>query len=166
MQVLDKPQTSNTQLHFTLTRPTYKEARAIVKGRVFNLKSYALFRQNNPQFNLPSVPAEFYKGSGWVSAYEFLGTTRVNPSKFAKQYWADVHAGKRTHAPKYKAKAKVTFPIPDKAKSNVVETKSTTTFQDKQAFIALAKKLGVYDKFRPAFKTLFTYEELLDMINL
>ena len=71
--------------------------------------------------------------------------------------------GKRVHKPKMKS-----APVTEskQAPTKVTVKSSTTTLQDKQAFIALAKKLGVYDSFRPAFKTLFTYEELLDMVNL
>jgi hypothetical protein len=47
----------------------------------------------------------------------------------------------------------------------VTQSQPTTTLQDKQTFIALAKKLGVYEQFKPAFKTLFTYDELLDLMS-
>jgi hypothetical protein len=166
MQVLEKPIESKTRLPFSIQRPSYVEAKEIIRGKVFSHTQYQTFRKNNPQFNLPSMPQYSYIHKGWVNAYEFFGTTSSGKERFLKQFWADVKAGKRTHTPKYKAKAKIVIPIPDKPKSNVVNTQSTTTFQDKQTFIALAKKLGVYDQVKPAFKTLFTYDELLDLVNL
>jgi hypothetical protein len=30
----------------------------------------------------------------------------------------------------------------------------------------MAKALGVYEQIKPAFRTLFTFEELLDIVNL
>ena len=167
MQVLDK-QESNLRLPFSIEEPTLKEAKAIVRGRVFNMKQYEAFRKNNPQFNLPVFPRETYKNSGWAGGYDFLGTTKPNPSAFAKRYWADVKSGKRVHTDKMQAsleRRKNRHSVEESSSKPVISSTSTT-LQDKHAFIALAKKLGVYDSFRPAFKTLFTYEELLDMINL
>jgi hypothetical protein len=167
MQVLDKPQASTYRLPFSIKRPTYQEAKTIIRGQVFTLAGYHTFRKSNPQFNLPSNPDTYWKNDGWKGCYEFFGTTKKSPKEYVKQYWADVRSGKRVHAPKYKAKNKPSQvdAVPEKTKVNVVQSKPTI-LEDKQAFIALAKKLGVYERFRPAFKTLFTVDELLDLVNL
>ena len=167
MLVQDKTQTSNFRLPFSIKRPSYEEAKTIVRGQVFTLAGYQSFRRNNPQFNLPSNPDLFYKNDGWKGSYEFFGTTKISAAVYSKRYWADVHSGKRVHTPKYKAvnKPSQEKPVAEKIKATVVYSNTTTTLEDKQTFIALAKKLGVYDQFKPAFKTLFTYEELLEMVK-
>jgi ribosomal protein S1 len=164
MLVQEKTQTSNYRLPFSIKRPTYEEAKAIVRGQVFKMTEYKVFRKNNPQFNLPSNPDMYYRTAGWEGAYKFFGTTKISCAVHSRQYWSDVNSGKRTHT----IKKRKTTPVTEskQAPTKVTVKSSTTTLQDKQAFIALAKKLGVYDSFRPAFKTLFTYEELLDMVNL
>ena len=163
MLVQEKTQTSNYRLPFSIKRPSYEEAKAIVRGQVFTMAGYQAFRTNNPQFNLPSNPEMFYRNVGWKGSYEFLGTTKISLAVHSRQYWADVKAGKRVHTIKNKKSSPVTESKPATTK---VTVKSTTTLEDKQAFIALAKKLGDYDSIRPECKTLFKYEELLDLVNL
>jgi hypothetical protein len=91
-----------------------------------------------------------------------------------KKYWAEVNAGIRPRPVRYKTnktsdttKTTKTIKSTVALKGTVIQVvKSQTTLQDKQTFIALAKKLGVYDQVKPAFKTLFTYDELLELVNL
>ena len=164
MQVLEKPIESKTRLPFSIQRPSYDEAKAIIRGKVFSHTQYQTFRKNNPQFNLPSMPQYSYIHKGWVNAYEFFGTTSSGNGKerFLNQFWADVRSGKREHPSRKKStKASQVKERPVKASYS-----QAPTFEDKQTFIALAKKLGVYDQVKPAFKTLFTYDELLDLVNL
>ncbi len=162
MLVKELPKTNATRASYYVVRPSYEEAKSILKGHASSQKQYRTFRANNPQFNLPSNPYSYYKSKGWVDSYDFFSTVPKSSGCYLKAYWTDVKTGKRVHKPKMKS-APVTE---SKQAPTKVTVKSTTTLEDKQAFIALAKKLGVYDSFRPAFKTLFTYEELLDMINL
>ena len=162
MLVKELPKTNATRASYYVVRPSYEEAKSILKGNASSQKQYHTFRVNNPQFNLPANPHTYYKNKGWVDSYDFFGTVRKSAGCYLKAYWADVSTGKRIHNPKKKS-APVTE---SKQAPTKVTVKSTTTLEDKQAFIALAKKLGVYDNFRPAFKTLFTYEELLDLVSL
>ncbi len=162
MLVQELPKTNAIRASFYVVRPSYEEAKSILKGHASSQKQYHTFRANNPQFNLPANPHTYYKNKGWVDSYDFFGTVRKSAGCYLKAYWTDVKTGKRVHKPKKKS-----APVTESKQAPIkVTVKSTTTLEDKQTFIALAKKLGVYDSFRPAFKTLFTYEELLDMINL
>jgi hypothetical protein len=162
MLVQELPKTNAIRASFYVVRPSYEEAKSILKGHASSQKQYHTFRANNPQFNLPANPHTYYKNKGWVDSYDFFGTVRKSAGCYLKAYWTDVKTGKRVHKPKKKS-----APVTESKQTPIkVAVKSTTTLEDKQTFIALAKKLGVYDNFRPAFKTLFTYEELLDMINL
>ena len=162
MLVQEQPKTTTNRPSYYVVRPSYEEAKSILKGHASSQKQYHKFRLNNPQFNLPSNPHTYYKNKGWKDSYDFFGTVRKPAGYYLENYWADVNAGKRVHSFKKKPVA-VTE---SKQAPTKVTVKSSTTLEDKQAFIALAKKLGVYDTFRPAFKTLFTYEELLDLVSL
>jgi hypothetical protein len=168
-QVLEKPQATSPRLSYIIKKPTYDEAKTIIRGRVFSMNQYKLFRLNNPQFNLPCNPSVAWKNTGWKSAYTFFGTTRDTSGRYFKEYWADVKAGKRQYIRKPKAKKVVedTTPKQPIAKVEVAVVEPVVTvFEQKQAFIALAKKLGVYENFKPAFRTLFTIDELLELANL
>jgi hypothetical protein len=163
-QVLEKPQATSPRLAYLIKKPTYDEAKTIIRGRVFSMNQYKLFRLNNPQFNLPCNPSVAWKNAGWKTAYVFFGTTKDTSGRYFKEYWADVKSGKREHIRKPKAK-KVVENITSEQPLAVVQAEPTV-FEQKQAFIALAKKLGVYENFKPAFRTLFTIDELLDLANL
>ena len=120
------------------------------------MKEYLSFRKSHPQYNLPACPNAYYKE--WVSSYEFLGLPVKSHGEYLKDYWAKVKAGEIVHKGRSYAKVKTT--------SAVKKAKPTTEFEDKQAFINLAKKLGIYEQFKPAFRTLFTYDELLDLVTM
>lgn len=168
-QVLEKPQAISHRLSYIIKKPTYDEAKTIIRGRVFSMNQYKLFRSNNPQFNLPCNPSVAWKNAGWKNAYTFFGTTRDTSGRYFKQYWADVKAGKRQYIRKPKAKKVVENTTSEQpvAQVNVAHVEPVVTvFEQKQAFIALAKKLGVYENFKPAFRTLFTFDELLELANL
>lgn len=149
-------QPTQRTLSFSLRKPSYAEAQQILKGNVFTMKEYYGFRKSHPQYNLPACPNAYYKE--WVSSYEFLGTPVKSGADYCKEYWAKVRSGQIVHKGRSNAKVKTT--------SSVKKAKPTTEFEDKQAFINLAKKLGVYDQFKPAFRTLFTYDELLDLVKM
>jgi hypothetical protein len=160
-------QPSQRTLSFSLRKPTYAEAQQIVKGKVFTMNGYFRFRKSHPQYNLPANPNAYYKE--WVSSYEFLGTPVKSGAEYCKEYWAKVKSGEIVHNGRGKTKSiaqnsaetsKTTF------KATVKIKEANTEFEDKQAFINLAKKLGIYDQFKPAFRTLFTYDELLDLVKL
>ena len=170
MQTLVRPETRNTLPTVFHRKPTYEQAKVLIAGKVSSHTEYHRFRLNNPQYHLPSQPAKIYK-SQWTSSHDFYGKPKFNASDAMTKYWAEVKAGIRPRPVRYKT---------SKPSNNVKTTKSTvalkgtviqvvksqTTFEDKQTFIALAKKLGVYDQVKPAFKTLFTYDELLELVNL
>ena len=120
------------------------------------MTEYHNFRKSHPQYNLPASPNAYYKE--WVSSYEFLGLPAKSHGEYLKDYWAKVKAGEIVHKGRSYAKVKTT--------SAVKKAKPTTEFEDKQAFINLAKKLGIYEQFKPAFRTLFTYDELLDLVTM
>jgi hypothetical protein len=167
-QVLEKPQATSPRRSYN-KNPTYDEAKTIIRGRAFTMNQYKVFRSNNPEFNLPHNPSVAWKNTGWKGAYTFFGTTRDTSGRYFKQYWADVKAGKRQYIRKPKTKKVVEDTTPEQpviqVKVALVEAEATV-FEQKQAFIALAKKLGVYENFIPAFRTLFTIDELLDLANL
>lgn len=169
MQTLVKSETRNTLPKVSNHIPTYDEAKTIIRGRVFSMNQYELFRFNNPNFNLPKNPSVFWKDAGWKGAYTFLGTTRDTSGRYLKKYWADVKAGKRQHIRKPKTKKVVEDTTTEQPVAQVevaLVAPVATVFEQKQAFIALAKKLGVYENFKPAFRTLFTFDELLELANL
>ena len=166
MQVLVKQTESKTRIQYSIQKPSYDEARAIIRGQVFSHAQYQTFRKNNPDYCLPSMPQYSYAHMGWVNSYEFFGTTSKGKERFLMQYLADVKSGKRERTARKKStKAIQVKESPVKAKVNS-EISQSPTLEDKQTFIALAKKLGVYDQVKPAFRTLFTYDELLELANL
>lgn len=174
MQVLTQPEKQQTRVSFYIRRPTYAEAKSLISGHVRTQKQYVEFRTNNPDYNLPAAPGQYYKNTGWVSSCEFYGVPEKPSSLHMKQVWQEIRSGerKRNCPKKYKTKQKSTEAVqqPVLPTSPVVAvipvTTPTTSLDDKRTFIALAKKLGVYDQVKPAFKTLFTYDELLDLVNL
>ena len=169
MQTLVKSETRNTLPSVSNHIPTYDEAKTIIRGRVFSMNQYKVFRLNNPKFNLPLNPSVSWKDAGWKGAYTFFGTTRDISGRHFKKYWADVKAGKRQHIRKPKVNKVVEDTTPKQPVAQVevaLVEPVVTVFEQKQAFIALAKKLGVYENFKPAFRTLFTFDELLELANL
>jgi len=173
MQTLVRPETRNTLPTVFHRKPNYEQAKALIAGKASSHTEYHRFRLNNPTYRLPSNPAKVYK-SQWTSSHDFYGKPKFNPSDAMKKYWAEVNAGIRPRPVRYKTnkpsdttKATKTTKSTVALKGTVIQVvKSQTTLEDKQTFIALAKKLGVYDQVKPAFKTLFTYDELLELVNL
>ena len=167
MQTLVRPETRNTLPTVFHRKPNYEQAKALIAGKASSHTEYHRFRLNNPAYRLPSNPAKVYK-SQWTSFHEFFGKPKYSPSDAMTKYWAEVKAGTRPRPVRYKTSdttktTKSTVAL----KGTVIRVvKSQTTLEDKQTFIALAKKLGVYDQVKPAFKTLFTYDELLELVNL
>jgi len=155
MQTFTKQVAHPATLVFANRRPTFEEAKSICRGKVSSYKSYYAFRKNNPQYNLPSQPMVYYK-TEWTNIYEFLAIYPSVRSEGVRKYWADVKSGVRTR----------TLPPKKKKNSNTYKISSTPTIQDKKMFIDMAKALGVYDQVKPAFKTLFTYDELLELVTL
>ena len=167
MQTLVRPETRNTLPTVFHRRPTFEEAKMLITGRASTLNEYNQFRLNNPSYRLPCQPQVAYADK-WTSSHEFFGKPKYSPSDAMTKYWAEVKAGIR---PKPKSRKGIKNSKTTKStialKGTITEVvKSQTTLEDKQTFIALAKKLGVYDQVKPAFKTLFTYDELLDLVNL
>ena len=170
MQTLVRPETRNTLPTVFHRRPTFEEAKMLIAGRASSNEEYRQFRLNNPQYHLPSNPAKIYD-SQWTSSHDFYGKPKFNASDAMKKYWAEVNAGIRPRPVRYKTNKTSDTTKTTKStvalKGTVIQVvKSQTTLEDKQTFIALAKKLGVYDQVKPAFKTLFTYDELLELVNL
>ena len=170
MQTLVRPETRNTLPTVFHRKPNYEQAKALIAGKASSHTEYHRFRLNNPTYRLPSNPAKVYK-SQWTSFHEFFGKPKYSPSDAMTKYWAEVKAGTRPRPVRYKTNKTSDTTKTTKStvalKGSVVQVvKSQTTLEDKQTFIALAKKLGVYDQVKPAFKTLFTYDELLELVNL
>jgi hypothetical protein len=167
MQTLVKPETRNTLPTVFHRRPTFEEAKMLITGRAITLKEYNQFRLNNPAYRLPCQPQVAYADK-WTSSHEFFGKPKYSASDAMKKYWAEVKAGTRPKPKSRKGKKNIkTTKSTIALKGTVIQVvKSQTTLEDKQTFIALAKKLGVYDQVKPAFKTLFTYDELLELVNL
>ena len=163
MQTLVRTETTNTLPKVFHRKPTYEQAKALIAGKASSHKEYQRFRLNNPLYRLPSQPQYSYARQ-WSGSHDFYGKPKHNASDAMTKYWAEVKAGLRPQ-PVRKTKSKTESTV---ATQLIVEDviNSATTFEQKQTFIALAKKLGVYDQFKPAFKTLFTYDELLDLVNL
>lgn len=141
--------------------PTYQQAKTIIAGKVSSHKEYAKFRLNNPLYRLPSVPQKSYKNQ-WTSSFDFFGKPKHHASDFMTKYWAEVNAGIRPRPARYKAKQKAVQATPVKITVKDI-VKSATTLEQKQTFIELAKELGVYEHCKPAYKVLFTYDELLEL---
>jgi hypothetical protein len=139
----------------------------LITGRAITLKEYNQFRLNNPAYRLPCQPQVAYADK-WTSTHEFFGKPKYSASDAMTKYWAEVKAGTRPKPKSRKGKKNIkTTKSTIALKGTVIQVvKSQTTLEDKQTFIALAKKLGVYDQVKPAFKTLFTYDELLELVNL
>jgi hypothetical protein len=167
MQTLVKPETRNTLPTVFHRRPTFEEAKMLITGRAITLKEYNQFRLNNPAYRLPCQPQVAYADK-WTSSHEFFGKPKYSASDAMTKYWAEVKAGTRPKPKSRKGKKNIkTTKSTIALKGTVIQVvKSQTTLEDKQTFIALAKKLGVYDQVKPAFKTLFTYDELLELVNL
>jgi len=170
MQTLVRPETRNTLPTVFHRKPNYEQAKALIAGKASSHTEYHRFRLNNPTYRLPSNPAKVYK-SQWTSFHEFFGKPKYSPSDAMTKYWAEVKAGTRPRPVRYKTNKTSDTTKTTKStvalKGTVIRVvKSQTTLEDKQTFIALAKKLGVYDQVKPAFKTLFTYDELLELVNL
>jgi hypothetical protein len=167
MQTLVRPETRNTLPTVFHRRPTFEEAKMLITGRASTLNEYNQFRLNNPAYRLPCQPQVAYADK-WTSSHEFFGKPKYSASDAMTKYWAEVKAGTRPKPKSRKGKKNIkTTKSTVALKGTVIQVvKSQTTLEDKQTFIALAKKLGVYDQVKPAFKTLFTYDELLELVNL
>lgn len=167
MQTLVKPETRNTLPTVFHRKPTFEEAKMLITGRASTLNEYNQFRLNNPAYRLPCQPQVAYADK-WTSTHEFFGKPKYSASDAMTKYWAEVKAGTRPKPKSRKGKKNIkTTKSTIALKGTVIQVvKSQTTLEDKQTFIALAKKLGVYDQVKPAFKTLFTYDELLELVNL
>ena len=144
-------------LVFSLRRPTFSEAKQIVRGKCQTMKDYDTFRQKNPQYFLPSVPKNTYK-TEWVSVYDFLPTAPLNRSESMKNYWKEVALGLHKRKP-YIRKPKATNQSSAKAKAPTM-----TTLEEKQLMISLFKKYGIYEQCKPAIRSLFTIDELLETL--
>lgn len=164
MQTLVRPETRNTLPTVFHRKPTYEQAKALIAGKASSHKEYQKFRLNNPLYRLPSQPQYSYARQ-WSGSHDFYGKPKHSSSDAMTKYWAEVKTGLRPRPVRYKTKPKAESTV---ATQLIVADvmKSATTLEQKQTFIALAKKLGVYDQVKPAFKTLFTYDELLDLVNL
>jgi len=167
MQTLVRPETRNTLPTVFHRKPTFEEAKMLITGRASTLNEYNQFRLNNPAYRLPCQPQVAYADK-WTSSHEFFGKPKYSPTDAMTKYWAEVKAGTRPKPKSRKGKKNIkTTKSTVALKGTVIQVvKSQTTLEDKQTFIALAKKLGVYDQVKPAFKTLFTYDELLELVNL
>ena len=167
MQTLVRPETRNTLPTVFHRKPTFEEAKMLITGRASTLNEYNQFRLNNPAYRLPCQPQVAYADK-WTSSHEFFGKPKYSASDAMTKYWAEVKAGTRPKPKSRKGKKNIkTTKSTIALKGTVIQVvKSQTTLEDKQTFIALAKKLGVYDQVKPAFKTLFTYDELLELVNL
>ena len=153
MQTFSK-QVAPPAVVFTNRRPSYSEAKTLCRGRISTYKGYEEFRRDYPQYNLPSQPRIYYK-TDWTSMYDFLGTSPTLTSQGVRKYWSDVKSGVRTRVVGKK-----------QTKSQKYKISSTPTLEDKKMFIEMAKALGVSEQIKPAYKILFTWDELFDLATL
>jgi hypothetical protein len=154
--------------------PSYEEAKALIAGHVSSHKSYKEFVKNYSHYKLPSNPNYYYKGKGWVSSSDYFGIPKRDASEQMNNYWREVKLGlrKRNCPAKYKTKKSQILQSNQVNDTTVilapvvVQEPDEVTYDDKQTFIKLVKKLGIYDEVKPAFRRIFTYEELLDLVKL
>ena len=161
MKTLLQPEQQKVTVSFYSRRPSYNEAQQIVKGKVFSMTDYKRFQENHSEYQLPANPDVVYK-KDWISAYAFLGTQPRSKSEHMKMYWEDVKSGVRTRACKYKkapklAKSAIEAPA-------VVKAPTMTALEEKQLMIILFKKYGIYEQCKPAIRSLFTIDELLETL--
>jgi hypothetical protein len=154
MQTFTKQVAPPATLVFANRRPSYSEAKTLCRGRVSSYKGYEDLRRDYPQYNLPCQPSIYYK-KDWTSIYDFLGTSPSPRGEGLRKYWSDVKSGVLTRAVRQKQKNTQKYKI-----------NSTPTLQDKKMFLELAKALGVSEQIKPAYKILFTWDELLDLATL
>jgi hypothetical protein len=121
------------------------------------MRHYNTFCQKNPQYFLPSNPSYTYK-TEWVSVYDFLSTSPQNKSESMKNYWKEVALGLHERKP-YIRKPKATNQSTVKAKAPTM-----TALEEKQLMISLFKKYGIYEQCKPAIRSLFTIDELLETL--
>ena len=161
MQTLVRPETRNTLPTVFHRKPTYEQAKALIAGKASSHKEYQQFRANNPLYRLPSQPQYSYSRQ-WTGSHDFYGKPKHSSSDAMTKYWAEVKAGLRPRPVRYKTKPKAE---PSVATQLIVKDviKSATTLEQKQTFIELAKELGVFDHCKPAFRVLFTQDELIEI---
>ena len=158
MKTLLQPEQQKVTVSLYSRRPTYNEAQQIVKGKVFSMADYKRFQENHPEYQLPANPESVYKKE-WISTYAFLGTQPRSKSESMKLYWKDVKSGVRTRACKYKK-----APKPVKEAPAIVKAPVMTALEEKQLMISLFKKYGIYEQCKPAIRSLFTIDELLETL--
>lgn len=140
---------------FSYGKPTYEQAKDLIKGQVRNMKEYAAFVYNHPSYQLPSNPRQYYK-EAFVSNYDFFGTYPTTAKELAiKKYWDKVHSGEVTRKP-YTKKVKSDSPT--------VKIVEQPVEDDRITLINIMRKYDILDLCREGVRTLFTYEELLDIV--
>ena len=145
---------------FSYEKPTYEQAKDLIKGQVRNMREYINFVRTHSFYQLPSNPRQYYK-EAYVSNYDFFSTAPTTAKQLAiKKYWDKVHSGELTRKP-YTKKVKSVEPDVKVENTNIVEQPA----QDERILlIGLMRKLGILDLCKDGLKTLFTYEELYDMV--
>ena len=149
-------------------KPTYEQAKGLIKGQVRSMKEYTKFVHNHSFYQLPANPRQYYVEE-YISNYDFFGTAPTTPSQIAvKKYWDKVHSGEVVRKP-YTKKSKSVLPpnevVSIKAIEQPVEEPVEKPVEDDRiTLINIMRKYDILDLCKDGLKTLFTYEELYEMV--
>jgi hypothetical protein len=145
---------------FSYEKPTYEQAKALIKGQVRTMKEYTAFVHNHSFYQLPANPRQYYK-KAFVSNYDFFGTYPTTAKQLAiKKHWDKVHSGEVTRKP-YTKKVKSDAPTVKVESTKIVEQ---PVEDDRITLINIMRKYDILDLCKDGLKTLFTYEELYEMV--
>ena len=149
---------------FSYEKPTYKQAKDLIKGQVRNMKEYTNFVHNHPFYQLPANPRQYYV-EAYISNYDFFGTAPTTPRQIAiKKYWDKVHSGEVVRKP-YQKKAKSVLPSDEVVSIKAIEQPVEKPVEDDRiTLINIMRKYDILDLCKDGLKTLFTYEELYEMV--
>ena len=145
---------------FSYEKPTYEQAKALIKGQVRTMKEYTAFVRNHSFYQLPANPRQYY-AKAYVSNYDFFDTVPTTASQLAvKKYWDKVHSGEVIRK-RYTKKDKSDAPSAKVESTKVVEQ---PVEDDRITLINIMRKYDILDLCKEGVKTLFTYEELYEMV--
>ena len=145
-------------------KPTYEQAKGLIKGQVRSMKEYTKFVHNHSFYQLPANPRQYYAGE-YISNYDFFGTAPTSPSQIAvKKYWDKVHSGEVVRKP-YTKKSKSALSSNEVTTTEpVVQPVVQPVVDDRITLINIMRKYDILDLCKDGLKTLFTYEELYEMV--
>jgi hypothetical protein len=141
-------------------RPTYEQAKDIIRGQVKNMDEYLAFRKKNPSYSLPSNPRSYYKDI-YVSNFDFFGTIPTTPRhKAIQDHWNKVKSGEVVRKP-YTKKVKPTIV---ENEPSIIKVAEQQVEDDRILLVNIMRKYGILDLCKSGIRTLFTYDELLEIV--